>query len=99
MNTLKNTILSTKEAKAKLDHTVKQIFSNRQILARIIKRTVPEFADIRLKDIEETYIEPGSNTISSVAVERNLTNIEGLNTEDTSSNEGTIYYDLLFKRS
>lgn len=38
MNTLKNTILSTKEAKAKLDHTVKQIFSNRQILARIIKR-------------------------------------------------------------
>lgn len=76
MNTLKNTILSTKEAKAKLDHTVKQIFSNRQILARIIKRTVPEFADIRLKDIEETYIEPGSNTISSVAVERNLTNIE-----------------------
>ena len=97
MNTLKNTILSTKEAKAKLDHTVKQIFSNRQILARIIKRTVPEFADIRLKDIEETYIEPGSNTISSVAVERNLTNIEGLNTEDTSSNEGTIYYDLLFK--
>ena len=35
MNTLKNTILSTKEAKAKLDHTVKQIFSNRQILARI----------------------------------------------------------------
>ena len=33
MNTLKNTILSTKEAKAKLDHTVKQIFSNRQILA------------------------------------------------------------------
>ena len=58
---------------------------------------MPEFADIRLKDIEETYIEPGSNTISSVAVERNLTNIEGLNTEDTSSNEGTIYYDLLFK--
>ena len=47
MNTLKNTILSTKEAKAKLDHTVKQIFSNRQILARIIKRTVPEFAAIR----------------------------------------------------
>ena len=29
-------------------------------------------------------------------MERNLSNIEGLNTEDKTLNEGNIYYDIVF---
>ncbi len=40
--------------------------------------------------------EPGSVTVSKVGVEKNLTNIEGLANEDSSLNEGRIFYDILF---
>ena len=70
--------------------------ANRQFLARIMKRFVPEFAEYPLEDIENKYIEPGSVTVSKVGVEKNLTNIEGLANEDSSLNEGRIFYDILF---
>ena len=46
--------------------------------------------------IESDLIEPGSIKVGQVSVERNLSNIEGLNTEDKTLNEGNIYYDIVF---
>ena len=97
MNDTANIILTTEEYKAKLDRVVKQIFVNKQILARIIKKVVPEFENISLEDIENKYIFTDDKTISGVPVGRNLTNAASLSTEDTTTNEGIVYYDLLFK--
>lgn len=96
MNEIGNTIISTEEGKAKYDAALKELLANRQFLARIMKRFVPEFAEYPLEDIENKYIEPGSVTVSKVGVEKNLTNIEGLANEDSSLNEGRIFYDILF---
>lgn len=90
MNDTANVILSADECKAKIDKVVKEIFVNKQILARIIKRVVPEFEDIELEAIENKYIITDDKTVSGVAVARNLTNAESLSTEDASVNEGTV---------
>ena len=97
MNDMANVILSVEEYKAKIDKVVKEIFVNKQILARIIKRVVPEFEDIELEAIENKYIITDDKTVSGVAVARNLTNAESLSTEDATVNEGTVYYDLMFR--
>ena len=91
MNEIGNTIISTEEWKAKYDAVLKELLANKQFLARIMKRFVPEFAEYPLADIENKYIEPGSVTVSKVGVEKNLTNIEGLANEDSSLNEGRIF--------
>ncbi|MDO4266532.1 MAG: hypothetical protein Q4C63_08765 [Eubacteriales bacterium] len=101
MGSISSTILSHEDGKAKYDAVQKELLSNRQILAHIVKRFVKEFEDVPLKDIEEKYIEPESIRVSKVFVEKNMTNlteeqIEGLNTEDTSINEGRVTYDILF---
>lgn len=96
MNEIGNTIINTEDGKAKYDASLKELLANKQFLARIMKRFVPEFADYSLDDIENRYIEPGSVMVSKVGVERNSTNIEGIANEDTSLNEGRIFYDIVF---
>ncbi len=97
MNEIGNMIASTEEGKAKYDETLKELFSNRQFLARILKRFVSEFADYPLSDIEDTYIEAGSISVSKTGVERNRTNIDGVSNEDKTLNEGNIFYDIIFR--
>lgn len=97
MNDTGNVILSARECEAKIDRVVKEIFVNKQILARIIKRVVPEFEDIELDAIENKYIITDDKTISGTAVARNLTNAECLSESDTTVNEGIVYYDLMFR--
>ena len=53
MDTTEAIILSTQEGKEKYDAVLKQLLANRQILARILKRFVPEFEDCSIKDIEK----------------------------------------------
>ncbi len=96
MNEIGNTIISTEDGKAKYDATLKELLANKQFLARIMKRFVPEYADFPLEDIENRYIEPGSVMVSKIGVERSTTNIEGIANEDTTLNEGRVVYDIVF---
>ena len=89
-------LVATSNDKVKYDKTCKQLMANRQLLARLLKGFVPEFRDCPLEAIENEYIEPESIRADAVPVERNLSNIEGLNTEDATANEGTVRYDVLF---
>lgn len=97
MNSIWNTISNADDLKSKYDTTVKELLSNRQLLARILKRTVPEYAEIPLLDIQNKYIEPDTISVSKTGVARNTTNINGMSTEDSTLNEGNIKYDILFE--
>lgn len=97
MNEVGNVINNTDEGKAKYDAALKELLSNKQFLARIMKRFIKEFANYPLEDIENKYIEVGDNSVSGVGIERNTTNIEGVCNEDTSLNEVRIVYDIIFK--
>ena len=97
-NEIANEIMSIKEGEEKYDYALKQLLSNKEFLARILKRFVKEFAPYSLHEIETEYLEHKEPLISKVGVEKNTTNqIEGLNVEDKSNNEGNISYDILFK--
>lgn len=97
MNSLGNTIISLEHGKAKYDNAMKEMLSNKQFLARILKRFVNEFHDVSVEDIENRYIEADTVTTSKVGVARNISNIEGMSSEDKTINEGNIYYDILFQ--
>ena len=97
MNEIKNIILSAEDGKAKYDETAKELLANRQFLSKVLKRFVPEFSMCPLADIENKYIEPDSVSVSKTGVERNITNIDGVSNEDSTLNEGRIYYDIIFK--
>lgn len=99
MSDIRSTILATPNGQEQYDAICKEILSNRQILARILKRFVKEYRNCSIQDIEEKYIEPESIKISAEPVERNLTNthIIGINTEERTINEGTVFYDIMFR--
>lgn len=93
--------LKTADKHAAYDASVKRLLANREILAWIMKDCVEEFKNCTIKDIAEKYIEKDPE-ISSTAVNPDETNraetesITGMNTEDKSVNEGTVYYDIRF---
>ena len=55
------------------DQHAKRLLAQRTIMARLLKRTVPEFKDVAIADIAEKYIE-GSPQISEIPVARDKTN-------------------------
>ena len=79
--------------KQQYDESVKNLLSNTQILAWIIKWTMVEFRDMELEEIIP-YI--GSPNVSGIAVDPGLTNqkIEGENTESKIKGEGLVTYDV-----
>ena len=95
-NALGQTVIKN-EGNAQLDAAVKEVLANKQILARILKVCVSEYKDCDVKDIEEKYIE-GVPSIGSVPVHRsdNSPNINGMNTEDKTTSEGTQFFDIRF---
>ena len=84
------------------DASVKKVLANKKILAWILKECVSEFRDIPLDYIAKKCI--GKTEIAVTAVNQdepnrkadNSENIVGLNTEEISETEGTIYYDIRF---
>ena len=79
------------------DAHAKSILTNRHILARIIKGVVEEYHDIDVDDIATHYIEGTPSIDTSVDREDYLAEkIEGRNTEDTTSSEGEVRFDILF---
>ena len=97
-NEIANEVMSIKEGEEKYDYALKQLLSNKEFLSRILKRFVKEYEPYSLDEIKTKYLEHTVPMISKVGVEKNTTNqIEGINVEDKSSNEGNISYDILFK--
>ena len=88
------------------DQHAKRLLSQRAIMARLLKRTVPEFKDVAISDIAEKYIE-GTPQISEIPVDRDKTNTVrnrkdspkeflGDATENIGITEGWIRFDILF---
>ncbi len=97
-NTAEDTLLGY--SNPTYDMAAKRFLSKRKMLAWILKRTVAEFADSSLYDIENKYIE-GEPQVSEAPVNPDKTNtvppsIKGNRNEDGSPTEGWITFDILF---
>lgn len=88
---------AVEEAKRAYDNVCKTLLSYKIILAWIMHSCLEEYKNIPPKEIAEKYIE-GDPQIGEVKVLPNQTNqtIQGLANEDTSINEGEVYYDIRF---
>ena len=91
----KNTL---QELRHKYDEACKRLLANKEILAQILKACVEEYKDCDVHDIADKYIE-GTPEISKEDIHSDsaYSNIVGLNTEDSSVDESTIRFDILFK--
>ena len=56
MSNLSQIVMDMEEEKAKYDRTMKELLSDRQVLAWILKRFVPEYQDCELEDILLSWI-------------------------------------------
>lgn len=90
--------IRTADVNADYDAACKRILSEKIILAWIMKAALAEYRDLDVKEIAEKYIE-GEPAVGETPVHQDETNprIKGSNTEDTSINEGTVTYDILFR--
>ena len=88
------------------DQHAKRLLAQRAIMARLLKRTVPEFKEATISDIAEKYIE-GTPQISEIPIDRDMTNAVGNTprspkeflgsaTENIGITEGWIRFDILF---
>lgn len=96
MDPITQEVMTTLSSTEKYDTTLKNLLTNRQFLARIMKRFVREYHDIEIDDIQKKYIEPDSVSVSKVGVGRDTTNIVGDSNEDRSKTEGIVFYDIMF---
>ena len=90
--------LHSTDDSAGYDAACKRVLSEKAILARIMKACLVEYRDCPVRDIEEKYIE-GQPQVSSVPVlpDEEGSVISGLDTEDKSTAEGTVLYDVRFR--
>ena len=79
------------------DAAIKRLLAHKPFLARIMKECMLEYRDSSIDDIINLYIE-GEPQVGHIGVDVDETNprIAGMNTEDTTLTEGTIYYDIRF---
>ena len=96
--------LSLEQLKRAYDAEVRNFLSEKQILARIMKRCVKEFQDCSVDDIAEKYIE-GVPQTGVAAVDQDVpdavqmhagSRISGSANEDFSTVEGRVFYDVKF---
>lgn len=90
------------------DKNAKAVLATRQILAPILKRTVPEFSSLSLETIANDCID-GTPYVGAVPVEPGRTNkrfrrrlpkkIRGRQTEQSDRDEGWITFDVFFYAS
>ena len=92
------------EAEWTYDKQAKAVLGNRQMLAPIVQRVVPEFRNVSLEEIQDRCIE-SEPQISIVPVAPGKTNnkrrrvskyIRGRQTEDNVLGEGWVTFDVLF---
>lgn len=95
MNSFSETVSFTDNLK--YDTNAKRILANKQVLARILKKTVSELRDMSFPEIMKCI--EGEPEISTVPVHPGLTNsptITGMQNEDNIPFEGIAYYDIRF---
>lgn len=79
------------------DAVCKQLLSEKSILAWIMKYCVSECQEMVVEDIARCI--EASPSVSAAPVfpdEKNTTLINGMNTVNTSHDEGTVVFDILF---
>lgn len=79
------------------DSNIKTILADKQVLTRILKYTLDEFAHMQLYEIEQC-IDPNIE-IGTIPVDPGYTNLKKAplqNTEDAVPGEGTIFFDIRF---
>lgn len=94
--------ISLNDAKVRYDAQCKRVLSQKEILARILARTVKEFEGMTVDEIIPCM--EGTPEISCIPVEAGKTNdnklrtqrITGLSNEDAVLDEGVVYYDIRF---
>ncbi len=84
------------EEKAQFDTEIKNVLSNKYILAWIMSRTASEFSGMPIQDIVQCI--EGEPLVSKVFVHPGKTNesIIGRDTQDKVPNEGEARFDILF---
>ncbi|MBQ7434166.1 MAG: hypothetical protein IJV50_12075 [Lachnospiraceae bacterium] len=90
--------LQTAGLKAAYDAACKKILLEKVILAWILQQCLWEYQSCTIEEIAERYIE-GTAQIDQVMVgvdEGMPTAIQGISTEDTTIQEGTVSYDIRF---
>jgi len=90
--------LRVTDGEARYDEACKRLLSEKQILARIMKACMTEYQDCTVDDIAEKYIE-GQPQPSEEPVfpDEPASIITGMDTEDKSKREHTVYYDIRFR--
>ena len=81
---------------ARDDESVKELLADKQVLARILKYSVEEFAELSLDEIIKSISEPD---IAGIRVEPGMTNlgkVEKQSEEDFVPGEGKNIYDIRF---
>ena len=94
MDTLSEALHYT-DKKATFDTNAKRILANKQVLARILKKTVSEFKELSFPEIM-TCIEDEPQ-ISTVLVHPGMTSlssITGMANEDKIPREGNVFFDI-----
>ena len=86
--------------RASYDASCKRLLANRMILAWIMKSCLEEYRDAAVEEIAEKYIE-GEPQIAQTAVNadegrREGEQIRGMDTKDSTIQEGTVLYDIRF---
>lgn len=106
MHSITSKMIDTVRQEAQYDACVKKLLSEKIILAWILKECVNEFRNYSISRIIKDCIE-GEPMVSVTAVDQdeldysedsayNDSIIEGMNVEDTSIKEGSVYYDIRF---
>ncbi len=89
-----NALYSSKSgSQVQYDQNVKEILSDRQIFARIIKYTLAEFSDMPIEDVIDNI-----GNVTTKPLEAGLTNAVMMNflpTESSIQNEGVAFFDIL----
>ncbi|MGN0950891.1 MAG: hypothetical protein ACI4OH_09190 [Mitsuokella sp.] len=87
----------TDELKKAYDAVCKKVLAEKGIIANILKSCVKEFEDSSIDEIVHHCIQ-GTPEVGTVLVEPDagITRIQNVQTEDKSSTEGTVFYDIRF---
>lgn len=98
--------IASADVKVRYDTQCKRVLSQKEILARILARTVREFVGMSIAEIIPCI--EGSPEIATISIDPGKTNqkrglhmeagqrIAGLANEDKVADEGEIYYDIRF---
>ena len=78
------------------DAVCKQLLSEKSILAWIMKYCVSECQKMAVEDIVRCIEASPSVSVTPVFPDENTTLINGMNTVNTSRDEGTVVFDILF---